>query len=109
MDYLNSLKVKGDVVAYFTDYPLLFSSLWTINVFSLPIAAVLLVFRRKWAVWGALAATISKLSLDVLTFTFWDRFRLFGPWLSLVDITILLLTCGFYFYCKAMARKGILK
>ncbi len=104
-DYLTSLAAKGDVVAYFADYPPAFSVLWAINVFGAPIAVVLLVLRIKWVVWAAFLAAISKLCLDILTFSLWNRWSVFGPWLSLVDTTVLLLTWAFFFYCRAMARR----
>lgn len=109
IDYLNSLNVRGDLIAYFTDYPLVFSVLWTINVFSGPIAAWLLLFRTKWAVWGGLVATIAMLCLDILTFAFRNRWGVFGPLTSLIDITILLMTSGFFFYCRTLAKRGVLK
>ncbi len=109
VDYLNSLNIGEAVITYFTDYPKVFLILWTINIFSGLIAPILLLFRSKWAVWGGLIAIISKLCLDVLTFAFRNRWNVFGPWLSLIDITILLITCGFFFYCKALAKRGLLK
>ena len=109
IDYLNSLNVKGDIIAYFRDYPLVFSVLWTINVFGGSIAAVLLLIRTKWAVWAGLFATMSKLCLDILTFAFMNRWGVFGPLTSLIDIMILLMTFGFLFYCRALAKRGVLK
>ena len=105
-EYLNSLNTNGDVIAYFANYPLVFSALWTVNVFGAPIAVVLLILRIKWAVWGAFLAALSKLCLDILTFSLWNRWSVFGPWLSLIDITVLLLTWAFYLYCRGMARRG---
>ncbi len=109
MDYLNSLNVKGDVIAYFTDYPLVFSVFWTINILGGLIAVVLLMFRNKWAVWVVLIATISKLCLDILTFAFLDRWDVFGPLTSLIDVTILLMTSGLFFYCWTLLKRGVLK
>jgi len=109
VDYLNSLNLGEAVISYFTDYPIVFLIFWTINVFSGLISSILLLFRSKWAVWGGLVATISMLCLDVLTFAFRNRWNVFGPWLSLIDITILLMTCGFFFYCRALAKRGVLK
>jgi hypothetical protein len=109
MDYLNTLNVRGDVIAYFTDYPLVFSVFWTLNILGGLIAGVLLIFRNKWAVWGVLIATISKLCLDILTFAFWNRWSVFGPLTSLTDITILLMTAGFFFYCRVLLKRGVLR
>jgi ABC-type multidrug transport system permease subunit len=109
MDYLNSLNVKGDVIAYFTGYPLAFSVFWTINILGGLIAAFLLMFRSKWAVRAALTATISKFCLDILTFAFLNRWDVFGPLTSLIDVTILLMTSGLFFYCRALLKRGVLK
>lgn len=51
VEYMNSLKVKGDIVGYFSNYPLLFTMLWTINVCTGLIAAIMLLFKTKWVVW----------------------------------------------------------
>ncbi len=109
MDYLNSLNVKGDVIAYFTGYPLVFSVFWTINILGGLIAAFLLMLRNKWAVWAALIATISKFCLDILTFAFLNRWDVFGPLTSLIDVTILLMTSGLFFYCRVLLKRGVLK
>lgn len=109
MDYLNSLNVKGDVIAYFTGYPLVFSVFWTINILGGLTAVFLLMFRNKWAVWVVLIATISKLCLDILTFAFLNRWDVFGPLTSLIDLTILLMTSGLFFYCRALLKRGVLK
>ena len=92
MDYLNSLKVKVEVIAYFTDYLLVFSVFWTINILGGLTAAVMLLFCSKWAILAVLIATISKLCLDILTFVFWNRWGVFEPLTSPIDITILLMT-----------------
>ena len=109
IDYLNSLNVKGDVIAYFANYPLTFTILWAINVFSGPIAATLLLFRNKWAVYVGFTTAISLLCLDVMTFAFRNRWGVFGPRSSITDIIVLLITCGFFFYCRAMGKRGVLK
>lgn len=109
IEYLKSLNVKGDVIAYFMNYPLVFTVLWTINVFSGPIAAVLLLFRTKWAVYAGFTTAISLLCLDVMTFAVRNRWGVFGPRTSIIDIIVLLITCGFFFYCRAMEKCSVLK
>jgi lipid-A-disaccharide synthase-like uncharacterized protein len=108
LNYITSLGARGDVVGYFSDYPLPFTALWTINVFGGPTAAIALLFRRAWAVWAALAVVAAKSGLDALTFLFRDRWDLFGPQMSLTDLTVLLISLGFFFYCRAMANRGVL-
>lgn len=40
---------------------------------------------------------------------FMDRWNILGPWISLFDIGILILTFGLFFYCRVMTRRGVLK
>jgi len=108
LNYINSIPAKGNVAEYFSNYPGFFSFLWTIHVFGGLIAGALLLFRNKRAVWISLAVVISKLSLDLLTFLFRNRWEVFGPQISITDIKFSLITVGFFFYCKVMAKKGIL-
>ncbi|OGX79892.1 hypothetical protein A6395_04630 [Exiguobacterium sp. SH31] len=106
--YLNSLNVKGDVVAYFTGYPFLLKIPWGINVFSGLMAAVLLLLRKKQAVGFALLAGLAKLVLDIATFTFLGRWEVFGMQASLIDLSILVLTFLLVVYCTKMLKQGVL-
>ncbi len=86
--------------------PLVF---WTLNVFSGLMAPILLHIRSRWAVQVALVSSVSILALELITFAFMDRWNILGPWISLFDIGILILTFGLFFYCRVMTRRGVLK
>jgi len=107
LEYMSSLGVRG-VAGYFSDYPLALTVLWTINVFGGPVAAIGLLLGRRWAVWAALVVVVAKFCLDALTFLLRNRWDVFGPQASLVDVTVLLISVGFYLYCRAMANRGVL-
>lgn len=109
LDYYNSKNYGEAVVAYFTEYPMLFLAFWTLNIFCGLIAPILLLFRTRWAVWIALISAVSMLCLEVLTFAFRNRWNVLGPWISLFDIALLILTFGLFFYCKALAKRCVLK
>jgi hypothetical protein len=109
LEYINSIKSKGNLVDYFSNYPAVFNILWTINVFGGIAAALMLLLRTKWVVWVALAVLISKLILDGSTFLFRDRWEIFGPQLALTDIAVLVISAGFFFYCRRMMRGGFLR
>ncbi|MDB2105871.1 hypothetical protein [Clostridium paraputrificum] len=109
VNYLNSLNLKGDVVEYFTNYPFALKILWGINIFSGPLAATLLLLRKKTSIIFAIFAGVSKLILDIITFSFMGRWEVFGVKTSLTDISIILITFIFLIYCIRMRKKGVLK
>jgi hypothetical protein len=108
IEYMQSLNVKGDIVEYFSNYPIFYSILWTINVFGGLVAAILLFFRKKWATIISLLVVFSKFFLDALTFLFRSRWEVFGVQASLADIMVLLISIGFFVYCRAMVKRGVL-
>jgi hypothetical protein len=107
--YYSSLNLGEAVFTYFTDYPISFKIFWIINLSSGLIASILLLFRNRWAVPVALICVSSLIILDVLTFGFRDRWHVFGPWLSLFDIAILLMMFGLFLYCRMMIKRGVLR
>ena len=108
VDYYNSKNFRGDVMVYFTDYPIFPLLLWIINIVSGITAPVLLLFRFALAIQVSLISAISILLLQFVTFTFMNRWNILGPWVSLFDIGIMLLTFGLFIYCKAMVKRGVL-
>lgn len=107
--YLNSLDIKGDVMGYFTNYPLILKILWAINIISGLLAGIFLLLRKKTAILFALSSAISKLILDIFTFSFMKRWEIFGAKASCTDLSILLITFGFLIYCVRVRNKGIYK
>lgn len=109
VDYYNSKHYGEAVVEYFTNYPIGLLILYTTNIFCGLISPILIMLRTRWAVQVSFASAVSMLLLEVLTFAFRNRFNIFGPWISLFDIALLLMTCGLLFYCRALAKIGVLK
>jgi hypothetical protein len=56
-----------------------------------------------------LAALISQVSLDVVTFAFMDRWQILGMRLALFDGGVLLLTVRLLLYCRAMSARDVLR
>ena len=71
-------------IAYFEDYPILPAVMWTIGVWTVRAAAILL--RSRWATPVAVVAVVSQLGLDLITLGFLDRWQLFGPGQSVFDL-----------------------
>ena len=107
--YMNSLDVPGDLNFYFKNYPLIFNILWTLNVFGGLVAAILILIRTKWALTAAFVTVLSKFLLDILTFSFRNRWDVFGPQIAIGDLIVLIISIGFYFYCLKLNRRGIFK
>jgi hypothetical protein len=100
----------GDAqIGYFTDYPLVPDVFWTVAVWGALCAALLLLFRSRWAIPVVLIALIFQVCLDVITFAFMERWQILGPRLALFDAGVLLLTVGLLFYCRAMSRRDVLR
>jgi len=108
-DYYNSKNYGEAVHKYFTNYPVVLLILWAINIFGSMIASVLLLFRIRWIVWMALISAISMLFLEAITFAFKNRWEVLGPFISIFDLGLLIITWAFYFYCRYLARREILK
>ncbi|MBI5962723.1 MAG: hypothetical protein HY863_04555 [Chloroflexi bacterium] len=104
--YYESKNYGEEVYTYFTNYPLLPLIFWTINIFSSLVASVLLLLRRHWVVYVSLVSAISIAILEFLTFAFRDRWNILGPWIAIFDISIMLMTFGFFFYCRNLAKQG---
>lgn len=107
--YFNYKNYGAIVYAYFTNYPLLPLIFWTTNIFGGLIAPILLLFRSRWAVRTSLISAVSIVLLEFLTFAFKDRWNVFGPLASLIDIVIMLITFGLFLYCRAMDKRGVLR
>lgn len=97
------------VFEYFTDYPAIPLILWTLNIFFGLIAPLLLICRSRWALQASLISALSILGLELITFSFMDRWHVLGPGISLFDIGILVATFGLFFYCRLMKKQGVLR
>lgn len=109
VDYYNAKGYGELVYEYFTDYPIGPLFLWTINVVTGLLAPILLLLRTKWAMRVGLISFISMLGLQGCTFFFMNRWEVFGPWISIFDLTLLVLTFLFFYYCRWLVKLGKLR
>ncbi len=107
--YYNYNNFGEEVYAYFMNYPLLPLIFWTANIFSGITSSILLLLRLRWAVQASFISAISIILLQLITFGFMDRWHILGTRLSIFDMVIMLMKLGFFLYCAAMARRGVLK
>lgn len=108
VNYYNTKGYGESVVQYFTNYPIPFLILYTTNIFAGILAPILLLFKKKIAIYFALVSAISDTVLLFLTFLFRNRLNVLGLNIALFDIGIAVITFGLYFYCNKMKKKGVL-
>ena len=107
--YFSSKGYTATQIAYFTDYPIVPRFFWTISIAGVLVGLAFLLLRSRWATPIVVISVAAQLCLDLLTFGFRNRWQALGPWISLFDILILLLTFGLFVYCRSMARRGVLR
>lgn len=104
-----SLNAQGEVITYFKNYPLPLSLLWGVNIFGVPVAVFLSFYGSRWARSFAWWSAIAMLGLFVPTFGFMNRWSIFGAKQGIMDILALLITTGYFFYCTALVKRGVLR
>src|SRR5699024_9531954 len=109
MDYYEAKGLGEETYKYFTNYPIGLLVFWTTNILCGITSPILLLFRSRLTVCVAFISAVSLFLLDAIGFMFCDRWEAVGTFLSLFDIGLLILTWIFYFYCRYLKKKGILK
>lgn len=109
MNYYNSKGYGEAVVQYFTNYPVPFLILYTVNIFTGILSPTLLVFKKKVSANLALISAVADTLLLIGTFSFRNRWNVLGPAIAMFDIGIAVITFLLYFYCRRMTKKGVLK
>ena len=108
--YFEQLGYGVAQIMYFEHYPVLPAIFWTVGVFGAVAASVLLLFRSRCTVPVALVALCAQAGLDIISFGFMDRLRVFGVRQSAFDILVPLgLAAVLYWYAVAMSRQGVLR
>ncbi len=102
--YYHTKGFSDAVFKYFSNYPLAFLILWATHIFSGFIASVLLLLRNRWTVSIALISAACTLIQTPLSFLLKNRWQAFGPFFSLFDIAIVLLSICFYLYCRKIKK-----
>lgn len=103
-NYYASHGYGSEVVTYFTNYPIYFLILWITNLFFGFLAPIVLIFNARIAKYFALISVVADTALLIFTFAFRDRLRVLGVSVAIFDILILLMTFGFYMYCRHIEK-----
>ena len=90
------------VVEYFTNYPIIFLVFWVTNLISGILSPLFILFHKnkKIGIRLALISAVSDFILLIATFLFRNRLEVLGKEVAFFDLFILLLSYGFYKFCK---------
>lgn len=108
VDYYESKGYTEETYTYFKNYPIVPLVFWVTNIICGFISPILLLFRIGLASVFAFISAIAMSLLELSGFLFMGRWGALGTSVSLFDIGLLILTWGFYFYCKYLKEKSIL-
>lgn len=93
---------------YFYGMPLWMMVVWAASVWGGVLAAVGLLVRKAWSVWlfglSMLTAVIATLYCFILS----DGAEIMGTTGAVFSAVILLVAIFFFFYARAMAKRGVL-
>ncbi|WP_191897064.1 hypothetical protein [Planomonospora parontospora] len=107
--YLAAQGYAEPQIGYFADYPFGLGVLWTLNIAGGLASAAASLLRSRRAVPLALTTALAQLVLLILTFAFRDRWDILGPSMSLFDIGVGVLSLAFWWYCRVMLNRTVLR
>ncbi|MEJ2514551.1 MAG: hypothetical protein P8080_10445 [Gammaproteobacteria bacterium] len=94
---------------FFLSIPAWVVAFWAIAVWGGVLGAILLLAKRKAAVWVFLASLVGLIITAFHNYVLADGLSVMGDAFSLgFTAAIFLLSLGFFFYARAMARRGVL-
>src|SRR5690554_1172441 len=105
-DYYSAKGYGEAVYEYFTNYPLVPLLFWVVNISTGLLAPILLLARTRWATVAALISVVSMLFLQIFSFSLMNRWEVLGPWISLFDLTLLVMTVFFVLLLQADGETG---
>jgi hypothetical protein len=103
---LEQMGLTPEQIAFMESYPAWVSGLWALGVWGAFAGSVLLLARSKWAVWAMAAAMIGLIGTTLGNYVMLDvPAAMQAPAL---DMAIWAVTLFLLFYCRRMARAGVL-
>ncbi len=96
-------------LVYFYALPAWAVSAWAIGVWGGVLGTLLLLFRKRLAIWVYLASILGVVGTNVYNYVLTDGMRVMGGAGALVfSSVIFLVALGLLLYARAMGRRGIL-
>lgn len=96
-------------LAFFYGFPSWVVAAWAIAVWGGVIGTLLLLLRKRIAVWILLASLLAMVITAIHNFGLSNGMEVMGDPFSLIfTVAIFLVALGLYIYAKAMSRRGVL-
>ncbi|MBO0720840.1 MAG: hypothetical protein J2P41_08455 [Blastocatellia bacterium] len=96
-------------IAYFTGFPAWVVAAWAIGVWGGVLGALLLLFRRRLAVWVLLASLLALVVTTIHNYFLSNGMKIFGGAGAIIFTSIIFLTALLLLlYARAMQRRGVL-
>lgn len=106
-DYLSAF--TAEQLAYFNSFPRWVVSAWAVGVWGGVLGALLLLLRKRWAVWVFLASLLAIVVTTIHSYILSNGMDVVGDAFSLVfTAVIFVVALGLFLYARAMHRRGVL-
>jgi len=103
-------KFTPEQLAYFTSFPVWVVAAWAIAVWGGVLGALLLLLKRKLAVWVLLVSLIAMVLTTIHNFVLSDGMEVMGDGESLgFTAAIFVIAVVLYLYARVMEKRGILR
>lgn len=103
---LEQMGLTPEQIAFMESYPTWVSGLWALGVWGAFAGSVLLLARSKWAVWAMAVAMIGLIGTTLGNYVMLDLPAAMQA--PALDIAIWAVTLFGLFYCRRMAKAGVL-
>jgi len=103
-------KFTAEQLAFFYNLPVWVVAAWATAVWGGVLGAVLLLLRKKFAVWVLLVSLIAMVLTTIHNFVFSNGMEIMGDGASLgFSAAIFLISVALFLYAQAMEKRGILQ
>lgn len=104
--YYRQSGMNEALIAHYVSHPLLVFAPWTFGIGGAVVGSLLLLFRRREAVWAFIASLAGSIVSLVTTVLLASREALQGGML-IMPIVILGVSVGFVLYSRVMSQRGV--
>jgi hypothetical protein len=108
-EYLRSLGMGDDVIAYMNAMPAWMTAVWAIGVWGGVLGSVLLLLRMKWALHVFVASLAAFVLSLIYTYALSNGAEVMPPEAPIMNAVVLIGCLFFVWYAWFAAKRGILK
>lgn len=106
--YMSSF--PAEKLEFFYAYPSWFIAFWAIAVWGGVVGAILLLLRKKVAVWVFLASLLGVVITAIRNYVFANGLEVVGSAFDLtISAVVFVVALGLFFYSQKMSARGVLR